>query len=156
MRRSSAKRSRMPPLTAGPHPYLVGISEGRAVLNLVRAARQMPGVGEGRRFAVWGHSQGGQAALFTGLMAKTYARELQLVGVAAAAPATELGPLMEADLGTSGGNNLTAMTLWSWSRVYGAPMSEVVTPAAVPVNDRLAGMCIERFFDVFRRRYRAA
>ena len=44
------------------------------------------------------------------------------------------------------------MTLWSWSRVYGAPMSEVVTPAAVPVIDRLAGMCIERFFDVFRRR----
>src|SRR5580698_7372343 len=116
--------------TAGPHPYLVGISEGRAVLDSVRAARGMPGVGEGRRYAVWGHSQGGQAALFTGLLTKTYAPELQLVGVAAAAPATELGPLMAADLGTSGGNNLTAMTLWSWSRVYGAPMSEVVTPAA--------------------------
>jgi acetyl esterase/lipase len=138
--------------TAGPHPYLVGISEGRAVLDSVRAARGMPGVGGGRRFAVWGHSQGGQAALFTGLLAKTYAPELRLVGVAAAAPATELGQLMEADLGTSGGNNLTAMTLWSWSRVYGAPMSGVVTPAAVPVIDRLAGMCIERFFDVFWRR----
>jgi acetyl esterase/lipase len=138
--------------TAGPHPYLVGISEGRAVLDSVRAARGMPGVGEGRRFAVWGHSQGGQAALFTGLLAMTYAPELQLVGVAAAAPATELGPLMEADLGTSGGNNLTAMTLWSWSRVYGAPMSEVVTPAAIPVIDQLAGMCVERFFDIFRRR----
>jgi acetyl esterase/lipase len=138
--------------TAGPHPYLVGISEGRAVLDSVRAARGMPGVGGGRRFAVWGHSQGGQAALFTGLLAKTYAPELRLVGVAAAAPATELGQLMEADLGTSGGNNLTAMTLWSWSRVYGAPMSGVVKPAAVPVIDRLAGMCIERFFDVFWRR----
>jgi acetyl esterase/lipase len=55
-------------------------------------------------------------------------------------------------LGTSGGNNLTAMTLWSWSRVYGAPMSKVVTPAAIPTVDRLAGMCIERIFDVLRRR----
>ena len=28
--------------TAGPHPYLVGISEGRAVLDSVRAARELP------------------------------------------------------------------------------------------------------------------
>src|SRR5580658_8101872 len=53
--------------TPGPHPYLVGVSEGRAVLDSVRAARAVPGVGDGTRFAVWGHSQGGQAALFTGL-----------------------------------------------------------------------------------------
>ena len=44
------------------------------------------------------------------------------------------------------------MTLWSWSRVYDAPMLQVVTPEAVPAIDELAGMCIERFFDVFRRR----
>jgi dipeptidyl aminopeptidase/acylaminoacyl peptidase len=51
--------------TPGPHPYLVGISEARAVLDSVRAARAMPGAGNGNRFAVWGHSQGGHAALFT-------------------------------------------------------------------------------------------
>jgi acetyl esterase/lipase len=138
--------------TPGPHPYLVGASEARAVIDSVRAARAMPGAGDGEKFAVWGHSQGGQAALFTGILARAYAPELRLVGVAAAAPATELGPLMQADLGTPGGDNLTAMTLWSWSRVYGAPMSRVVAPAAVPAIDRLAGLCIERIFDVFRRR----
>src|SRR6202012_4130896 len=74
--------------TPGPHPYLVGVSEGRAVLDSVRAARTMPGVGGGRTFAVWGHSQGGHAALFSGLVAKSYAPELELDGVAAAAPAT--------------------------------------------------------------------
>ena len=73
----------------------------------------MPGVGGGRTFAVWGHSQGGQAVLFAGLLAKEYAPELRLVGVAAAAPATELRSLFNLDLGTAGGNNITAMTLWS-------------------------------------------
>ena len=106
------------------HPYLVGDSEGRAVLDSVRAARTLPDAQAGSRFAVWGHSQGGQAALYTGLLAKGYAPDLQLVGVAAAAPATELSTLMRDDLGTSGGNNLTAMTLWSWARVYGAPIEQ--------------------------------
>jgi acetyl esterase/lipase len=138
--------------TQGPHPYLVGISEGRAVLDSVRVASTMPGAGGGRTFAVWGHSQGGQAALYTGILAKNYAPELRLVGVAAAAPATNLSTLLSDDLDTSGGKNITAMTLWSWSRVFEAPMSNVVTPAAVPAINRLAGKCIERFFDVLSRR----
>src|ERR1700722_20811747 len=74
--------------TVGPHPYLVGMSEGRAVLDSVRVARSMPGAGGGMAFAVWGHSQGGQAALYRGILAHSYAPELELVGVAAAAPAT--------------------------------------------------------------------
>jgi acetyl esterase/lipase len=138
--------------TAGPHPYLVGISEGRAVLDSVRVARLMPGAGEGRTFAVWGHSQGGQAVLFTGILARSYAPELRLVGVAAAAPATDLATLLAEDMDTTGGRNVTAMTVWSWSRVYRAPMSDIVTPEAIPVIDRLTGDCIERFFDVLARR----
>ncbi len=134
------------------HPYLVGLSEGRAVLDSVRAARQIPGADAGRTFAVWGHSQGGQAALFAGLLARQYAPELQLAGIAAAAPPTDLRALMTEDLGTGGGNNITAMTLWSWSRIYGVPMTPVVTPQAAPVIDRLANLCIERWFDIFTRR----
>jgi acetyl esterase/lipase len=138
--------------TAGPHPYLVGISEARAILDSVRVARQIPGSGSGKIFAVWGHSQGGQAALFTGILAHEYAPELELVGVAAAAPATDLATLLSADLDTNGGRNITAMTLWSWSRVYNAPIDNVVTPEAIPVIDHLANECIERFFDVIERR----
>jgi acetyl esterase/lipase len=137
------------------HPYLVGESEGRSVLDSVRAARQLPNLATSTTFAVWGHSQGGQAALFTGLLAQSYAPELRLVGVAAAAPATELATLMKADLKTSGGRNLTAMTLWSWKRVFNAPSEEVLDPAAVPVVDRLAGECIESIFDIFERRWTA-
>jgi acetyl esterase/lipase len=134
------------------HPYLVGSSEARAVLDSVRAARQIPDAGAQARLAVWGHSQGGQAALFTGLEAARYAPELKLVGVAAAAPATDLAALMTDDLGTGGGNNITAMTLWSWARVYGAPMEKVVAPQAEPAIDRLTKLCIERWFDIFTRR----
>jgi pimeloyl-ACP methyl ester carboxylesterase len=138
--------------TAGPHPYLVGDSEARAVIDSVRAARSLPGVGEGNSFAVWGHSQGGQASLYTGLIAKTYAPELRLVGVSAAAPATSLVTLMGDDFKSSGGKNLTAMTLWSWSRVYGAPIDNVVVPEAMPTVDRLSNECIESIFDILERR----
>jgi acetyl esterase/lipase len=68
--------------TTGPHPYLVGVSEGRAVLDSVRAARAFAEASAGEHFAVWGHSQGGHAALFAGELAATYAKDLKLVGVA--------------------------------------------------------------------------
>src|SRR6201986_2461869 len=114
------------------HPYLVGDSEAEAVIDSVRVASNMPGAGGGKRFTVWGHSQGGQASLFTGLMARTYAPELTLLGVAAAAPATDLVALMNDDINSIGGKNITAMTLWSWHRVYDAPLSKIVDPRALP------------------------
>lgn len=137
--------------TPGPHPYLVGESEGRAVIDIVRAARSLPRVGEGKDFIVWGHSQGGQAALFAGMMASVYAPELKLLGVAAAAPATDLAKLMSDDINSIGGKNITAMTLWSWHRVYGAAIDNVVDPRAMPAIDRLAQECIEGPFDLIVR-----
>jgi pimeloyl-ACP methyl ester carboxylesterase len=134
--------------TAGPHPYLVGISEARAVIDSVRVAAQLPGAGGGKKFVVWGHSQGGHAALFTGITAKAYAPELDLLGVAAAAPATDLVTLMNEDIDSVGGKNITAMTLWSWQRVFDANMDKVVDRRAIPVIDQLAEECIEGPFDI--------
>ncbi|MGE3873076.1 MAG: alpha/beta fold hydrolase [Parvibaculaceae bacterium] len=136
--------------TPGPHPYLVGESEGRAVLDSVRAARHVLGSSE-NRFAAWGHSQGGQAVLYAASLARRYAPELDLVGIAAAAPATELGRLLRDDLPTSGGKNLLAMTLWSWAQVYHAPIDSIVDPQAVPVIDNLAQICLESIIDVLPR-----
>jgi alpha-beta hydrolase superfamily lysophospholipase len=138
--------------TPGPHPYLVGVSEARAVIDSVRVARDMPGAGGGKNFIVWGHSQGGQASLFTGIIAKSYAPELNLLGVAAAAPATDLATLMSDDFDTVGGKNITAMTLWSWQRVYGAPMDKVVDPRAMPAITLLADECVESIFDLWARK----
>jgi acetyl esterase/lipase len=132
--------------TAGDHPYLVGISEGRAVLDSVRAARQMSGAGES--FAVWGHSQGGHAALWTGELAASYAPELKLVGVAAAAPASLLGELFDDDLGTEAGKGLTALTLWSWSRIYDLALETVVLPGAIQSVAAIGGQCLAGFTDL--------
>jgi acetyl esterase/lipase len=137
--------------TVGPHPYLVGVSEARAVIDSVRVAAGLPGAGGGKKFVVWGHSQGGQAALFTGLIAKSYAPELDLLGVAAAAPATDLATLMNEDIDSVGGKNITAMTLWSWQRVFDAKMDKVVDPRAIPAINRLAQECIEGPFDIRTR-----
>jgi acetyl esterase/lipase len=137
--------------TPGPHPYLVGISEARAVIDSVRAARAIANTEV--RFAVWGHSQGGQATLFTGLIAKDYAPELQLVGVAAAAPATDLKTLLSDDIDTAGGRNLTAMTFYSWSRVFDAPIDTIVDASAIPTMNALSNECIENVFDIIERRY---
>jgi pimeloyl-ACP methyl ester carboxylesterase len=133
------------------HPYLVGDSEARAVIDSVRVASTMPGAGGGKRFVVWGHSQGGQASLFTGIIAQTYAPELTLLGVAAAAPATDLVTLMNDDINSVGGKNITAMTLWSWHRVYDASLADIVDPRAMPTIDRLARECIEGPFDLAAR-----
>ncbi|MGB6800280.1 MAG: lipase family protein [Xanthobacteraceae bacterium] len=89
--------------------------------------------------------------MFTGLIASTYAPDLDLTGVAAAAPATELATLFGDDINSSGGRNLTAMTLWSWSRVFDAPIDRVVYPKALPTVDRLAGECIESIYDLILR-----
>jgi acetyl esterase/lipase len=128
--------------TPGVHPYLVGASEARAVLDSVRAARNVKEAAAGGRFAVWGHSQGGHAAVFTGQLAGTLAPELELVGVAAAAPATALGELLEMDLGTRLGNVLTAEALWSWSRVFDTSLASVLHPDAIPVVEKVASDCI--------------
>ena len=129
--------------TPGIHPYLIGVSEGRSVLDSVRAARDLPGAGASNRFVVWGHSQGGHAALYTGELAASYAPDLKLFGVAAAAPATYLVELFDADKSTATGIELTAMALYSWSKLYNDPATSIVEPGAMPIYQRMAQDCIE-------------
>lgn len=83
-----------------PHPYMVGEPSARSVLDAVRAADQLSEVSLGEQVAVWGHSQGGGAGLWAGGIAEAYAPELQLVGVAVGAPASDV-PALVAQLATS-------------------------------------------------------
>lgn len=73
--------------TEGPIGYLVGPGQAYATIDSVRAARQIPGVGGGPDYALFGYSQGGHAALFASQLSARYAPELNLKGVAAVAPA---------------------------------------------------------------------
>ena len=74
--------------TPGPHPYMAGRSEGRALLDVVRAAARLPGsrLSPAAPVAVVGYSQGGLAAGWAAELAPTYAPELRLTGAAVGAP----------------------------------------------------------------------
>ncbi len=76
--------------TPGLHPYLLGDSEGRGVLDSVRAARAFPGADALGPVVIYGHSQGGHATIFANELAPTYAPELPVVGAVAAAPASQI------------------------------------------------------------------
>ena len=75
--------------TPGPHPYLIGDSEGRAVLDIIRGARTYePKLSN--KVIISGHSQGGQAALFAAALAPSYTPELEVFGTVAFAPVSNL------------------------------------------------------------------
>jgi pimeloyl-ACP methyl ester carboxylesterase len=86
--------------TPRPHPFLLGHSEARGILDIVRAAHKLHPGKLSKRFAIVGHSQGGQAALFAAADAKGWAPELELRTVIAFAPASQIKPLFW--LGASG------------------------------------------------------
>ena len=75
--------------TPGPHPFLIGTSEGRSVLDIVDAARQLdPDIG--KHYLIAGHSQGGHAALWAAGLASSYMPGLKLRGTVAYAPASHV------------------------------------------------------------------
>lgn len=79
----------------GPHPFLIGESEGRSVLDSILAARQTPGANFRGRVGIIGYSQGGHAAAWANQIARDWTPGLDVVGVLAGAPATELGALID-------------------------------------------------------------
>ena len=125
----------------GPHPYLVGTVTARSTLDAVRAARAIPQAAAGSRFAVWGESQGGHAALWTGQLAGTDGAGLTLVGVAAGAPPTDLAANLRQASDPNAKALLTSLSAVSWSQYYGVPLNLGArsTPA---IMRRFAANCV--------------
>jgi fermentation-respiration switch protein FrsA (DUF1100 family) len=125
--------------TEGRHPYLVGVSEGRGVLDGAKAIQSLPGKTVGTRLVVWGHSQGGHAALFAGELAKTWAPKLRLKGVVAGAPPSQLGSV-RASLATSPFRGYLLMVAAGVATAHPElDLNTVLTPKGVevlPVVDR--------------------
>ena len=65
--------------------YTAGKAEGQAVLDVVRAGRQVPGSGltESDPTYAWGYSQGGQAVGWAGEVQSSYASNVKLSGIVA-------------------------------------------------------------------------
>jgi len=127
----------------GDHPYLVGEVAAHGTLDMVRAAVDLAEGEASTRFAVAGHSQGGHAALFTGERAAQDAPELDLVAVAALAPASDLPAFIEANDGTILGNLLGAYAVSAWDRTFDdIDATDIVDPVALPILERLATTCL--------------
>ena len=129
-----------------PHPYLVGLSEAHATLDAVRATRMLGGVATTSRYALWGESEGAHAALWAGKLAPSYAPDLQLVGIAVAAPPTDLIANFEAITNPGIRALMTGYVSESWSGVYGIPLSTFANALAQAAIHKLAKDCIR--FDI--------
>ncbi|WP_374947544.1 alpha/beta fold hydrolase, partial [Agreia sp.] len=130
----------------GPNAYLIGISEAHSMLDAARVARQIDKAEAGDELLLWGHSQGGHAALFAAQEAASYAPELTLRAVAVAAPATKLAELLDDDIGTASGVTLASYAFEAYAEVYGpttpgAELSSILTPEALAAAPALAKLC---------------
>jgi alpha-beta hydrolase superfamily lysophospholipase len=129
--------------TPGPARSLIGLSAGRAVLDVARAARGLDAAGAGGRVVLAGHSEGGHAVLWAVELARAYAPELQVLGVAATAPGAELATTLELSRFRPAAITSGAMLIVvAWSDAYRVPL-DVLTPAGRRAVDRVRTRCLE-------------
>jgi len=129
--------------TEGVLPYLIAAGEARNVIDSVRAARNLPGTDAGTTYAVWGHSQGGHASLSTADAAPSYGKGLNLVGVAAAAPAAELASLVNLQWQNYVSWVIGSEVIDLWPQFYPQlSAAQVATPLAIQQSPALSAVCI--------------
>lgn len=137
--------------TPGQSSYLIGASEGNSLLDAVRAARTLPGVRAGQDVVLWGHSQGGQAVLFAGQDARTYAPDLTVRAAAVAAPATQLATLISDHSDDVSGVTIGSYAFAAYQSFYagtgpgqvpGLSLQSVLTDDGAAVTPKMASLCL--------------
>ena len=146
---SSIRAGRSPPATTrvrarpGIMPYLAGVSAARNMIDIVRAARQLPAAHASANYMVWGHSEGGQTAMFGLNIAASYAPELHLEGVVAGAPPSQFEAIYAFLTGARSSYYLF-MAGAGFNVAYGnaiAPLSEVITPKGLSLLPSVGQGC---------------
>jgi alpha-beta hydrolase superfamily lysophospholipase len=138
--------------TPGTHPYLVGESEARGVLDIVKAAQQIRETGASDKTFVWGQSQGGQAALFAGEIQPSYAPELDLLGVVSGAPVTDATAMFPAAATIPETLGFAVMGLMGMQAAYpDAKVSDVLTPAGLEQTKVVDQKCYGAVLDAFKQ-----
>jgi pimeloyl-ACP methyl ester carboxylesterase len=131
------------------HPYLVGASEGRSIIDSVKAARNLDSA-LSTQYIVDGHSQGGQGALFANQLAPASDGNLVLKGTASIAPVSNVDVLAPIIPGTPGQGYLV-MGLFGLSAVDATfnPATVLAAPAKArtPV---LATGCLEEILAAYQ------
>jgi len=111
-------------------PYLVGSVAAEDAIDIVRAARQLSAAHAGASYVVWGHSEGGQTAMFAWKLGPTYGSQsgLHLLGVVAGAPPSRLYGIYNTVTGPN--RVFLYMAIAGYNSAYGgrkAPLSGILT-----------------------------
>jgi pimeloyl-ACP methyl ester carboxylesterase len=131
--------------TPGIHPYLVGTSEGRSILDAIRAARAIAEANGGSKAAILGISQGGHAALWAAELSPSYAPDVELVGVVAASPPIDLQAVQHAVLVGEAPSEVSwleaLLVTRAWHEVYGVATDGLLSAEGQAIADLLDSTC---------------
>ena len=139
--------------TKGPMPYLVGSVSAQNTIDIVRAARQLPGAHASATYAVWGHSEGGQTAVFADQIGPSYAPDLHLAGVVAGAPPSQFGLIYQFLIGSKFRFYLFMVAV-GFNTGYGdkaAPLDQVLTPLGRSLVPQVQNGCFEYLQNTLNR-----
>ena len=128
--------------TPGPQPYLVGVSSGRAILDSARAARALRQADASNRVVMLGVSQGSHAVLWAAQLAPSYAPDLDILGLAAAAAPTDLIGNFRAISNPFVRSLMTGYVSETWSQIYAIPLSTFANPIGRFFIRRLGSVCL--------------
>lgn len=126
----------------GPSSYLIGASEAHSVLDIARAAANIPAAHASDRVLLWGHSQGGQAVVFAAEEAAAYAPDLHVLAAGVAAPAVDLATLLDDDIGTVSGVTIGSYAFTAYADAYDVPLESILTAWASAVVPSMAQLCL--------------
>ncbi|MFD4351111.1 lipase family protein [Nocardia sp. NPDC058519] len=130
--------------TPGIHTYANRFDSGHAILDGVRAANNLGGVGPETPVVLWGYSQGGGATAAAAEMQPTYAPELNLKGTWAGGPVADLPAILEkidgALIGGAIGFAVNGM-LARYPELQRA-VDQVISPSGRAMLETLSNSCI--------------
>ena len=125
-----------------PSSYLIGAAEAHSVLDAARAARDLVGAEAGPDLLLWGHSQGGQAALFAAQEQRAYAPELRLQAVAVAAPASDLAALLRDHRHDVSGVTIGSYAYSAYASAYDLQLDAILSPDGIAATPSMTRLCL--------------
>src|SRR5207244_383831 len=106
----------------------------------LRAERQMSELILDKRMVIWGYSQGGQTALWPGIVGPRYAPDLEILGVAAIAPAANIKNILAMNVAAD--KRFGPYLALSYSRFYpDITFAQALRPEALDAARQIVNLC---------------
>lgn len=128
--------------TPGDHTYAVARSEGRALLDVARAASGIPGLSADAPIGAFGYSQGGQAVSSAAEQWKSYAPSLNVVGVAAGGVPADLNAVAKYNDGNAGSGLVFAAAAGYAAAYPELPFPSVLNTRGQQVIGKIRESCV--------------